>query len=163
MRSDECSVRFLVSNSVVPTVHRDASPLRRVREETPQTRTRDVRKALLALCVRDGGLRPLLGPNLRGKILPRSHPPRIQRRSSRVLQECVLLRRCTLLSTSPETQPHLPSGTSCAFRSTLRRAFKTPYRYWARRRSGAHCRVRMPRITRFKGRGGDRRRAAVLV
>src|SRR5262245_11681046 len=55
------------------------------------------------------GLRPLLGPNLRGKILPRSHRPRIQRRSCLVLQECVLLRRCTLPSTSSETQPHLPS------------------------------------------------------
>src|SRR6516164_6423328 len=56
------------------------------------------------------GPHPLLGPNLRGKILPRSHPPRIQQRSCLVLQECVLLHRCTLPSTSPETQPHLPSG-----------------------------------------------------
>src|SRR5262245_10918482 len=59
---------------------------------------------------RPSGLRPLLGLNLRGKILPRPHPPRIRRWWCQVLQECVLLRRCTLPSTSPETQPHLPSG-----------------------------------------------------
>src|SRR5262249_9391821 len=90
---------------------------RRDREETPETRTRVVPRGItcpvpsrsLREC-RLSGLRPLLGLNLRGKILPRSHPPRIQRRSSLVLQECVLLRRCTLPSTSPETQPHLPSG-----------------------------------------------------
>src|SRR2546430_12790116 len=72
---------------------------RRDREETPETRTRVVPRGItcpvpsrsLREC-RLSGLRPLLGLNLRGKILPRSHPPRIQRRSSPVLQECVLLR-----------------------------------------------------------------------
>src|SRR5215472_8648640 len=59
---------------------------------------------------RPSGVRPLLGLNLRGKNLLRSHPPRIQRRSCLVLQECVLLRRRTLPSSPPETQPHLPSG-----------------------------------------------------
>src|SRR5262245_48720963 len=59
---------------------------------------------------RPSGLRPLLGLNLRGKNLLRSHPPRIQRRSCLALQECVLLHRRTLPSSAPETQPHLPSG-----------------------------------------------------
>src|SRR5512132_4241590 len=70
---------------------------RRDREETPATRTRVVPRGItcpvpsrsLREC-RLSGLRPLLGLNLRGKILPHSHPPRIQRRSSPVLQECVL-------------------------------------------------------------------------
>src|SRR5262245_44256477 len=59
---------------------------------------------------RPSGLRRLLGLNLCGKNLLRSHPPRIQRRSCLVLQECVLLRQRTLTSSAPETQPHLPSG-----------------------------------------------------
>src|SRR5262249_9064581 len=85
----------------------------RRRKRDHQTRT----EVLLALCpsrwlreCRPSGLRPLLGLNLRGENLLRSHPPRIQRRSCLVLQECVLLRRRTLPSTAPETQPHLPSG-----------------------------------------------------
>src|SRR5262249_28736699 len=85
----------------------------------PETRTRGVPRGITCLVpsrwlreCRPLGLRPLLGLNLRGKNLLRSHPPRIQRRSCLVLQECVLLRRRTLPSSAPETQPHLPSGAT---------------------------------------------------
>src|SRR5215467_15679168 len=83
--------------------------IRRGRAASPRGVTCPVPSRWLREC-RPSGLRPLLGLNLRGKILPRPHPPRIRRWWCLVLQECVLLHRCTLPSTSPETQPHLPSG-----------------------------------------------------
>src|SRR5215831_12762523 len=85
--------------------------IRRGRAASPRGITCPVPSRWLREC-RPSGLRPLLGLNLRGKNLLRSHPPRLQRRSCLVLQECVLLRRRTLPSTAPETQPHLPSGAT---------------------------------------------------
>src|SRR5262249_1244278 len=92
-------------------------PARSIFSSATVARTRGVPRDITSLvpsrwlrACTHSGLRPLLGLDLRGKNLLRSHPPRIQRRSCLVLQECVLLHRRTLPSSAPETQPHLPSG-----------------------------------------------------
>src|SRR5262245_19532051 len=104
-------------NTHFSTLDVHVRPARSIFSSATVARTRGVPRDVTCLVpsrwlreCRPSGPRPLLGLNLRGKNLLRSHPPRIQRRSCLVLQDCVLRRRRTLPSSAPETQPHLPSG-----------------------------------------------------